>query len=194
MNVQTANTPATPVIDTPRLRLRPFREDDLDRLFECARDPVIGDRAGWKPHATREESETVLHEVFIDKETTWAIELRESGMFIGTVGLIPDPKRENTGLRMIGYWLDRPYWGCGFMCEAATAALDHAFRILRMTAVTATCYPDNDRSRNLLLRLGFVEEGMLHMADKDRHGNLRDLLSFILAYEDYANHNKCLEI
>ncbi len=38
----------TPVIDTPRLRLRPFREEDLDRLFECARNPVLGDRAGWK--------------------------------------------------------------------------------------------------------------------------------------------------
>lgn len=178
---------ATPVIDTPRLRLRPFREEDLDRLFECARNSVLGDRAGWKPHETREESETILHEVFLGKETTWAIESRENNLLIGTVGLITDPKRENTGLRMIGYWLDQPYWGRGFMREASAAALDHAFRTLRMPAVTATCYPDNDRSHGLLLRLGFEPEGTLHMADKDRHGTLRDLLSFILTREKFLS-------
>lgn len=116
MNRQTANTSATPVIDTPRLRLRPFREDDLDRLFECARNPILGDSAGWKPHETREESDAILHEVFLDKETVWAIELRENGMFIGTVGLIPDPMRANTGLRMIGYWLDQSCWGRARPC------------------------------------------------------------------------------
>jgi len=191
MNAATMNEQnATPVIDTPRLRLRPFREDDLDRLFECARDPVLGDSAGWKPHETKEESEMILHEVFLDKETTWAVESRENNLLIGTVGLIPDPKRENTGLRMIGYWLDRPYWGRGFMREAANAALGHAFRTLRMAAVTATCYPDNDRSHGLLLRLGFAREGVLHMADKDRHGVLRDLLSFILTRESFLNDNQ----
>lgn len=189
MNRQTANTSATPVIDTPRLRLRPFREDDLDRLFECARNPVLGDSAGWKPHETREESDAILHEVFLDKETVWAIELRESGMFIGTVGLIPDPMRENTRLRMIGYWLDQSCWGRGFMREAATAALGHAFRTLQMAAVTATCYPDNDRSHGLLRRLGFVSEGTLHMADKDRYGVLRDLLTFILMRDDFMQCN-----
>ncbi len=189
MDEKTPNTDETPVMETPRLRLRPFREDDLDRLFECARDPVLGDSAGWKPHETREESDAVLHEVFIGKETVWAIELRRNNLFIGTAGLIPDPKRENTGLRMIGYWLDRTYWGRGYMREASAAILDHAFRTLQTAAVTATCYPDNDRSHGLLLRLGFVHEGTLHMADKDRHGVLRDLLSFILTREKFLRDN-----
>ena len=180
-------SPATPVLETRRLRLRPFRADDLDRLFECASNPVLGERAGWKPHATREESATVLREVFLGKETTWAIDLRGNGLLIGAIALIPDPKREGTGLRMIGYWLDEAYWGRRIMREAASAVLRHAFRTLHMTAVTATCYPDNGRSHGLLARLGFGMEGTLHMADRTPDGRLRDLLSFILTQDDFTN-------
>ncbi len=185
----TAAEPATPVLETGRLRLRPFQTDDVDRLFECACNPVIGERAGWKPHGTREESAAVLREVFLDKETTWAIELREDRLLIGAVALIPDPKREDTGIKMIGYWLDEAYWGRHLMREAAQAVLHHAFDTLDMPAVTATCYPDNGRSHGLLARLGFRTEGTLHMASRTCDGRLRDLLSFIMTKDDFNTYH-----
>lgn len=183
-----AAAPATPVLETGRLRLRPFRTSDVDRLFECARNPVIGEHAGWKPHETREESAAVLREVFLDKETTWAVELREDNLFIGAVALIPDPKREDTGIKMIGYWLDEAYWGRHLMREASQAVLHHAFVTLGMPAVTATCYPDNGRSHGLLARLGFRAEGTLHMASRDGEGRLCDLLSFFMTKDDFNNY------
>lgn len=40
----------TPVIETPRLLLRPFRESDAADVFRYARDPAVGPVAGWSPH------------------------------------------------------------------------------------------------------------------------------------------------
>lgn len=186
MNTHSSDTfAATPILTTERLLLRPFRTQDVDRLFECARNPTLGRNAGWPSHRTREESETVLREVFLDKPCVWAIELRENRLFVGSIGLIPDPKREGTDLMMIGYWLDEAHWGRRIMREAALAVLHHAFDTLHMPAVTATCYPDNDRSHALLARLGFRVEGTLHMADRTEEGQLRDVLSFILTRDDF---------
>ena len=44
--------------------------------------------------------------------------LKETQQLIGSVGIIPDPKRENPQVRMLGYWLDENYWGKGYMTEA----------------------------------------------------------------------------
>ena len=38
------------IIDTPRLRLRPWSDADAPALFELARDPRIGMLCGWKPY------------------------------------------------------------------------------------------------------------------------------------------------
>ena len=38
------------IIDTPRLRLRPWDDKDAPELYELARDPRIGMLCGWKPY------------------------------------------------------------------------------------------------------------------------------------------------
>ena len=38
-------------LETPRLILRPFRQEDAGDVYEYARDPRVGPIAGWMPHA-----------------------------------------------------------------------------------------------------------------------------------------------
>lgn len=59
----------------------------------------------------------------------------------------------------LGYWLDRDRQGHGYMTEALGLIAGFAFDELKLHRINASCLPYNERSRRLLLRLGFGEEG-----------------------------------
>lgn len=177
---------ATPILETDRLRLRPFDISDADRLFECCQNPNLGNNAGWMPHRTPEESLQILHEVFIGKECIWAIAEKDTDKLIGTVGLIPDPTRNNRQARMVGYWIAEEYWGNGYMTEAVNRILPFAFHIRSFQIISANCYTHNLRSKKVLERCGFEFEGMLHQAYESNDGNVYDLLCYYLTPKQYA--------
>lgn len=52
------------MIETTRLILRHWQNSDAKELFELAKDPAIGPRAGWSPHQSVAESETIITDVF----------------------------------------------------------------------------------------------------------------------------------
>ena len=108
-------------MNTLRLLLRPWCENDADALYKYARDPEIGPRCGWMPHTSRENSLAVIRTV-LARPGCWAVTLKETGEVIGSVSLmrgeaahapLTDTEAE------IGYWIARPYWGQGYACEAA---------------------------------------------------------------------------
>lgn len=177
---ETGNEPDAP-IETDRLLLRPFRESDAEAFFECCQNPNIGNNAGWKPHRSLEESQEILRSVFISQPGIWAITLKEDGRLIGSVGIIPDPKRENPQARMLGYWLDESHWGKGYMTEAVQSVLDYGFNTLQLNLITANCYPHNERSQQVLKRHGFIYEGTLHQAELTYDGHLYDHQCYYLA-------------
>jgi ribosomal-protein-alanine N-acetyltransferase len=59
----------------------------------------------------------------------------------------------------LGYWMGEPFAGQGYMSKGVRAALRHGFVDLRLHRVEAACAPHNERSRRLLERLGFHQEG-----------------------------------
>ncbi len=60
----------------------------------------------------------------------------------------------------LGYWLDEKYLKQGYMHESAQLAIKYAFTVLRLNRLNAACLPDNEASINVLLKLGFEEEGL----------------------------------
>lgn len=170
-----------PALETKRLLLRPFRESDAEAVFACCRNPNLGNNAGWAPHKTVEESLEMLRKVFIGQEYVWAMTVKESGLLIGCAGIVPDPKRENPGARMLGYWLDEAEWGKGYMTEAVQVVLDYGFNELELSLVAASCYPHNKRSQQVLERNGFMYEGILHQAELTYDGKVYDHLCYYLS-------------
>ena len=63
-------------LETKRLLLRPWREEDAPALFRYASDPQVGPSAGWKPHASLEESREILRTV-LSEPGTFAVILRD---------------------------------------------------------------------------------------------------------------------
>ena len=162
---ETEETVTPRSLETVRLLIRPFQEEDADAFFACCQNPNLGNNAGWAPHKTIEESREILQNVFIGQENIWAMILKDAQQLIGSIGIVPDPKRENPQVRMLGYWLDEAHWGKGYMTEAVQAILNYGFNELQLSLITANCYPHNKRSQQVLERNGFIYEGVLHQAE-----------------------------
>lgn len=75
-------------MQTDRIILRPWQESDAEALYKYASEPEVGERAGWPPHQSVEESLEIIRTVF-QNDTTWAIELKETGEAIGAMGYMP---------------------------------------------------------------------------------------------------------
>ena len=82
-------------IETDRLILRAWRETDLADFYEYASVEGVGEMAGWNHHQSMEESRRIL-DFFISEKKTFALELKENGKVIGSLGL--EPRDEDAGL------------------------------------------------------------------------------------------------
>ncbi len=143
-------------VETERLILRPWKQEDLEDFFEYASVPGVGEMAGWCHHKTREESAQILH-MFIDHKKTFALELKENGKVIGSLGmeeLDPDPEPDKQG-REVGYVLSKAYWGQGLMPEAVKAVIDYCFRVLHYDFLTCGHFSQNEQSRRVIEKCGF---------------------------------------
>ena len=146
-------------VETERLILRPWQESDLQDFYEYASVPGVGEMAGWNHHSSLMESSAILSS-FIRHRKTFALELKENGKVIGSLGL--EPRDEDTGMdwnlsgREIGYVLSKEYWGRGLMPEAVKAVMDYCFSVLNYDYLTCGHFDRNDRSRRVVEKCGFV--------------------------------------
>ena len=161
-------------IETERLILRPIIESDAQAIYDYCSGDNVGINAGWKSHESIEESHEIIKLFFLDKEYVFGIVLKESGKLFGSIGLIPDPKRQNDNTRMLGYAIGEEYWGRGYASEAVLAILYFGFKELKLDLISAYCYPFNERSKNVLKKCGFQHEGRLSLAEKRYDGAIID--------------------
>ncbi len=145
-----------PRLETGRLVLRPWREEDAQALFAYARLPEVALPAGWKPHRSPEDSRRVIRELYAGR--CLALTRREEDLPFGNIGL------HNTSLcralqalrvRELGFSMAPGAWGRGYMGEAARAVIEHAFGGCSLDALLLAHYLDNGRTAALARRLGF---------------------------------------
>jgi putative acetyltransferase len=175
-------------VDTPRLRLRPWKERDKDALFAYARDPRVGPMAGWRPHDSAETSRLIIREVFIKLDDCWAVTLRDSGQVIGSVGLHTDFVRRGVPSRMLGYALSPDFWGHGYATEAARAAIAFGFGRLELEILGVNHFPRNDASRRVIEKCGFRLEGTMRHAARGWDGQPEDLTFYSLTRQEYHDY------
>lgn len=145
-------------LETERLILRPWKSEDAESLFSFAKDPDVGPIAGWPPHKSVEESREVIKNVFCGKEC-YAICEKENGAAIGAIELKLNGATDMTTRDdecELGYWLGKPFWGRGYVPEAARALLKRGFEDLGMTTVWCGYYDGNAKSKRVQEKLGFL--------------------------------------
>ena len=145
------------LLETKRLVLRRWNEDDAGDLYKYAADPAVGPIAGWPAHQSIDESRYVIRNVFNGKEA-YAVCLKEDGKAIGAIELKLNGHTDMTDRDdecEMGFWLGKPFWGQGIMPEAVKEMLRHAFEDLRMSKVWIGYYEGNTRSKRVQEKCGF---------------------------------------
>ena len=146
-------------IETKRLLLRPWKEEDLEDFYAYARDEEVGPRAGWPAHQSREETKTVLDH-FIKSDTVFAMEEKASGKVIGSFGfhqVLPSLKKFFSSYQgwEIGFVLNKDYWNQGLMSEAVEAVIDKFFTCYGIDFFVCGHFEGNEASRRVIEKSGF---------------------------------------
>lgn len=179
------------VLDTPRIRLRPFRGRDAEAMVPAVDDRVRHWLTMPEPYdlaAARRWCLVDSHQLRIDGEGQhWVIADRPHDRFLGTVGC--NRTRWDAGVTEIGYWVAPGFRGHGLAAEAVRLAASWALRRLDICRVELLAATGNQASRRVAAKAGFVREGVLRQAGR-HHGDgasaQRDLECWSLVRGDLA--------
>lgn len=151
-----------PILRTRRLVLRPFALHDAARVSELAGDRDVAATTLRIPHPYEPwmaEEWIADHRMSYEDGTlaNFAITTADAGV-IGSIGL--SLHREHQRGEM-GYWIGRPYWGKGYVSEAAREVLRFGFEELGLHRIHAHHMTVNPASGAVLKKLGMTHEGTL---------------------------------
>jgi len=144
---------------TPRLRLRQWRESDGAPFAAMNADPAVME---FFPSLQSREASDASIKVWQSQFATqgwsnWAVELLESGQFIGFIGLsVPRRTLPFSPCVEIGWRLASAHWGNGYATEGARAALSVAFERIGLSEVVSFTAVGNLKSRAVMERIGMV--------------------------------------
>jgi RimJ/RimL family protein N-acetyltransferase len=149
------------LLETERLVLRRFTEDDADNLFDLDSDPeVMRFLSGGTPTPRGVIEADILPRFLRYDERApgfgfWAAIDKASGDFLGWFSLRPtdqaDPREVTLGFR-----LRQVAWGKGYATEGARALIRTGFTELGVERVVATTYQDNLASRRVMEKAGMT--------------------------------------
>ncbi|MBB4130968.1 RimJ/RimL family protein N-acetyltransferase [Xanthomonas campestris] len=157
--------------------LRRWRQCDLDALLRHANDPLVPRGLSERfPHPyTRTDGQAFLAGDVVDlQHPVLAIEI--DGQACGTIAVRPG-QGERRFCAELGYWIGSAYWGRGWMTRIMATYVAWAMQTLPLYRVQATVLDTNPASAKVLLRNGFVEEGVSRCAIV-RPDGLHDLRVF----------------
>ncbi|WP_101758119.1 GNAT family N-acetyltransferase [Oceanicoccus sp. KOV_DT_Chl] len=177
---------------TERLQLRQWTGSDRDPFAVMSADPQVmeffpGTLNKSESDAIAETCENLIAE---RGWGVWAVELLQTGEFIGFVGLhIPRADLPPSPCVEVLWRLAPSHWGYGYATEAATAALKVAFEQLNLKEVVSFAVPANLRSRRVMARLGMADTGeTFEHPDVPESSHLREHCWYIISREMWA-HN-----
>lgn len=152
-------------IETERLILRKFVEEDYERLFLLDSDPEVMKYIGIAPLTKAEESKEVVKMIMQQYEDNGfgrlaAIE-KESGLLVGWSGLKLHIAEINgyKNFYDLGYRFLPETWGKGYAFESGKASLEFGFNDLNADAIYANAHSENIASNKTLTKLGFENKG-----------------------------------
>ncbi|MEV8318566.1 GNAT family N-acetyltransferase [Streptomyces sp. NPDC059900] len=154
-----------PLIQTPRLLLRRWRETDVAPMTVINSDPRvmrwIGDGSVHSQEQTRDRIAMWEHEWETEGFGLFAVELRATGELAGFTGLsVPHYLPEVLPAVEIGWRFGPPFWGQGLATEAARAALGFGFAERGLERVVSIVQVGNNASERVMNKLGMrVERG-----------------------------------
>jgi RimJ/RimL family protein N-acetyltransferase len=156
----------TPIVETHRLKLREFRQDDLEELAAMVAD---ADQMTFYPRPkTRDEASAWINRNLVLYEQYgfgfWFIESVRTSGFLGYCGIRP-LSFQGASETEIGWHVKKTFWNQGIATEAASAARDVAFTRFACPRLVAIIHPDHIASRRVAENIGMRGETTTLLAD-----------------------------
>ncbi len=178
-------------LQTERLLIREFREDDWQSVHSYAADPLVTRLTLFGPN-TEEDSRNFVHVVMAQQQEMprrcydLALTLKAGGRLIGACSL---RMRDAEGkIAEMGYCLHRDFWGQGYMPEAAGAMLGFGFETLGLHRIWATCAVENTGSARVMEKIGMLREGIMRDFRVIK-GKWRDSYLYAILEDDWRGWN-----
>lgn len=146
----------TIVMETERLLLRRFTEQDIPAMFtNWASHPAVTRCLTWTPHRSEKETKAVVegwlrqykHKDFYE----WAIQEKSTGQLIGSIGLVNGDSRKCCEA---GYCLGEQWWNQGYATEALRKVLEFAIKKVGYRRVIAKHAIENPASGRVMQKAG----------------------------------------
>jgi [ribosomal protein S5]-alanine N-acetyltransferase len=181
-------------LETARLILREFVEEDWERVLEYQTDPLYLRYYEWTEKDRTPESVQEFVGWFLDQQGEHprikfqlAVTLKSNDLLIGNCGVRMD--KANAIEAEIGYELDPKHWNHGYATEAAHAIVDFGFSHFGVHRIWANCVADNLGSAHVLEKLGMKLEGRLREKEFYK-GKWWDTLIYGILADEWEAHKQ----
>lgn len=178
----------TKIIETERLVLRPFRQDDAQAMFDnWASDAQVTEYLTWPTHTDLSVTQMIVNSwVNHNNETNWyqwAVTVKENGdVPIGSVSVVEfNDLLENIE---IGYCIGKNWWNKGIVTEVLSALVKFFFEEVGAQKVCARHDVDNPASGRVMQKCGLKYEGAIRreLFVKEKP---RDIAHYSILREEY---------
>jgi ribosomal-protein-alanine N-acetyltransferase len=186
------------VLATGRLRLRAFRETDVDDLWPYVSDPEMPRMMSWTAHTDRSQTLDFIRFVIegFAKRTMVAWVIEHAGRAVGCVsleGIQFELRAWRVDRAELGYWIAPALWGQGLMTEAAQAVVHAGFDLIGLHKITVGCLAENVGSRRVIEKLGFRAVGRLE-DDVWRDGRWWSVLRYELTASEWSGDSTTMRV
>lgn len=176
------------VLAGDRIRLRPFKKDDLEDFYLYAKTPGLGESAGWFHHESIEDSKKILDKFIRDKNI---LAIEKDGQVIGSIGIHPYDEDFFEDLNdkravEIGFVLSQDYHRQYLMTESLELVLNYLFNDIGLDAVVGGHFRGNFKSKNLHKKFNYKYFSS-HLV-KTNMGTMEVTHEYILSREDYDQY------
>ncbi len=146
-------------LETQRLLLRQYKEDDLIPLYRIFSDPETMEfyPAPFSIQETQDWIKRNQDRYRNDGYGLWAVCLKETNEFIGDCGLVQQKVNDRIEVE-IGYHINKKYWSKGFATEAAIACKKYGYYHLGLNKLISIIDPRNASSIRVAEKIGFTKE------------------------------------
>jgi len=160
------------IFETERLSIRQYTKADEEHFFRLNGDAEVM-RYIREPKNRAECALFLARNIDLYQQNPlmgrWAMEEKETGVFVGSFAIIPVENTEDYSVSEIqlGYALLKDYWGKGFATESTLAGKQYAFEVMKLFRIVGITTTDNFASQKVLLRCGFEQQPNITQAGKE---------------------------
>lgn len=177
-------------LETERLILRDYREDDFDEYFRLKTDEktmyYLQDIQLFSKEEADEDFQMVLEDMKkLDRKFYFLhMELKESHEQVGSVGYTVTDNTPAGKLVHAGYFTYPKFWGNGYTTEALKKVLEFAFMEHDVYRVTTGCLAENVGSERVMQKCGLIKEAE-HVDYEWHDGKMKTRLEYRLLKQEW---------